>query len=372
MAKDLTNEEDVEQSVADAEGGKQGNNLKIPEGKTPVYILKSDYADGYVHWVNLPEGPSRVVCGCAEDHKGWDPENCPLCKVTAKLYGQAKKLENEEGKDAPAVKKIRARANRIRSKYEAHFLAVVGELVKEKVGPGKFVWSPDFDDAKVGILSMTRQQFNDFTALRNSPDKFPFMKGAADLCNRAIVLEKSKKGNSDYATTDFIPSKRSSDPPEVEYEEDDFDMDSDFEVDGERLEKIAELVGDEEGDTDDAGVEMEDEKPHKKGGKVKPKPSKGKPSKKKASDDEDEDLLGEDEETEEEEEEEPEEEEAEEETEETEAEEDSEEETEEDSEEESEEEEPEEEEEEEKPKKHGKPSKKVPPKKPLHKKHGKK
>jgi len=369
MAKDLTNEEDVEQSVADAEGSSRGNNLKIPEGKTPVFILKSDYADGYVHWVNLPEGPSRAVCGCTEDHKGWDPENCPLCKVTAKLYGQAKKLENEEGKDDPAVKKIRARANRMRSKYEAHFLAVVGELVKEKVGPGKFVWSPDFDDAKVGILSMTRQQFNDFTALRNSPDKFPFMKGPADLCNRAIVLEKSKKGNSEFATIEFIPSKRSSDPPEVEYEEDDFDLDADFEVDGERLEKMSELLGEEEGETDDAGVEMEDEdeKPHKsskkeKGGKVKPKPSKGK---KKASDD-DEDLLGDDEE-ETEEEEEPEEEESEEEsTDEEEAEEESEEE-------ESEEETETEEEEEEKPKpKHGKPSKKVPPKKPLHKKHGKK
>jgi flagellar biosynthesis GTPase FlhF len=354
MAKDLTNEEDVEQSVADAEGGRQSDNIKIPEGKTPVYILKSDYADGYVHWVNLPEGPSRVVCGCAEDHKGWDPENCPLCKITAQLYGKAKKLENEEGKDTPAVKKVRAQANRIRSKYEAHFLAVAGELVKEKVGPGKFVWSSDFENARVGILSMTRQQFNDFTALRNSPDKFPFMKGPSDLCNRAIVLEKSKKGNSDFATTDFIPSKRSSDPPEVEYEEDDFDLDSDFEVDAERLEKIAELLADVEGDTDDAGVEMEDEdeKPKKK--KVITKTSSKVKSKKSKASDDDDDLLGEEEESEEEEEE-PE---AEEESEEEETEEEStdEEEAEEESEEETEEEE----------KTSKKTSKKVPPKKIQH------
>jgi hypothetical protein len=294
MSKDLTSEEDVQQSLDDAEGSRQGNNIKIPEGKTPIYMLKSDYADGYVHWVNLPEGATRVVCGCDDEHKGWDPEHCPLCKVTAQIYGQAKKLEDKEGKDDPTVKKIRSRANKIRAKYEAHFLAVVGELVKEKTGPGKFIWSSDFSDGRVGILSMTRQQYNDFTALRNSPDKYPFMKGPADLCNRPIVLEKSKKGNSEYATIEFIPSKHPSDPPEVEYEEDDFDLDVDFECDEDRLEKVAELISDS-GDTDDAGIELEDDESPKKSSKS----SKSKASSKKVVE-EDDDLLGDDDEEEEE------------------------------------------------------------------------
>jgi hypothetical protein len=299
MAKDLTNEEDVQQSLADSEGSRGSSILKIPEGRTPVYILKSDYSDGYAHWVQLPEGPSRVVCSADEDHKGWDPQNCPLCKATAKLYGLAKQAENKEGKDDPQAKRLRQTANRMRAKYEAHFLAAQGELVKEKVAPGKYVYAPDFSEAKVGVLSMTRQQYNDFTAVRSSPDKFPFMKGPEDLVNRAIVLSKAKRQGSDFATIEFIPAKRPMDPPEVEYEEDDFDLDADFEADPERVAKMAEMLEGVE-NSDDAGVEFEDDaKPKSKSKQV----TKTKKAVKKAPPTDDDFLESEDEGAEEEEEE---------------------------------------------------------------------
>ena len=240
----------------------QGSNLlRIPEGKTPIYILNSEYADGYAHWVKVKGGgvSPRVVCAGGIAKKGWDPDECPLCAIVASLYRKAKSIEAKRG-ETEEVKALRKTAGNIRAKYEAHFLAVKGELVKVKVKGGKSKKVPDFEDGQVGVLSFTRQQFEDFIALRKSAH-FPFMKNGEDLTNRILILDKAKRGKSTYATTDFIPAKRTSDPPEVEYDEDEdeFNLEEAFEVDEIDLDKAADLFqkGGKEPEDDDVDEDVD-------------------------------------------------------------------------------------------------------------------
>lgn len=279
MARSLENEDDVQAAHDSFEDQNTSKVMKIPEGRTPVYFLSPSYEDGYVHWVTLPEGGrKRLVCAGGLEGKGWATEECPICGIVAKLYRQAKEIENEHGK-TDEVEQLRKRASGMRAKYEAHFLVAKGEMIKEK-RDGKKVLVPDFDEAEVGILSMTRQQYESFTALRSS-DAYPFMKGSADLVNRVIVLDKAKRGDSAFATTEFIPAKSKSDAPDVEYDEEEFDLEEDFAFDGEELESVAELLDVSDYDSDvvttsdktkakkgkKAAVVEEDEKPAKKKGK---------------------------------------------------------------------------------------------------------
>jgi len=248
MSKKLTNDDDVQQSNESFEN-EGGRILKIPEGKTPVYLLSDDYADGYVHWVNLPDGTrTHLICAGGLEGKGWAVDSCPVCGRVASLYKMAKAIE---GKDKERADVIRKRAGSMRAKYEAHFLAAKGEMVKEKRGDKK-VSVPDFEEGVVGILSMTKQQFESFTGLRSDPN-YPFMKGPADLVNRVFVLDKEKREGSTFATTIFHPSKNQSDAPDVEYEADDFDdLEADFEIDTDALADAAELLAateDEDFDT---------------------------------------------------------------------------------------------------------------------------
>lgn len=289
MAKSLTDEDDIQESLDGSATQEGGKNLKIPEGKTPIYILSEDYADGYIHWAKLPDGTiKRLAClGGLEGH-GWVPDTCPICGVVAQLYKQAKSIEKEEGETAE-VKKLRKKASDLRAKYEAHFLTAAGELVREKdakTGEKKFV--PEFDQGKVGILSMTRQQYENFTALRNS-ESFEFMKGPEDLINRVIILDKAKRDGSTFATIEFIPSKRQSDAPDIEYEADDFDLEKDFELDEDTCNEVVELIG---------SFDEDDDSPTD----TKSKAAAKRPSKKSAKEVED-TLFDEEEESEEEEEE---------------------------------------------------------------------
>lgn len=257
MVKDLGKADDIQESLDSLES-RGGQFLRMPEGKTPIYILNSEYSDGYVHWVKTAEGNQRIICAGGLEGKGFAPDECGICKYVAELYQRAKKIESKHGENDD-VKSLRRIAGRTRAKYEAHFLAVKGELVKEKQKDGSKRSVPDFDEGQVGILTFTRQQFEDFISLRKS-EEFPFMKDGNDLVNRVILVDKKKRGGSDFATSKFIPSKHVTDPPDVEYEEDDFDLDEAFAADEQQVERAVEYLrsGKVESD-DDEDVELEDE-----------------------------------------------------------------------------------------------------------------
>lgn len=273
MGKKLTRDDDVQASNESFENeGGGGRILKIGEGKTPVYLLSDDYADGYVHWTTLPDGGrKRLVCLGGLEGKGWAPDNCPLCQMTASIYKKAKAAEGQGNKDLAET--IRRRASGMRAKYEAHFLAVKGEMVKEKRGDKK-VFVPDFEEGTVGLLSMTKQQFEQFTGLRSNPE-YPFMKGSQDLVNRVFVLDKAKREGSSFATTLFIPSKHVSDAPDVEYEAAEFeDMEADFETDADAMDSAVELLAAVEDEDFTSDEDDSDRKPSKssKAGKAAKKP----------------------------------------------------------------------------------------------------
>ena len=114
-------------------------------------------------------------------------------------------------------------------------------------------------------MSMTQKQYQDFVGLRGSED-YPFMKSGADLLNRAIVLDKRKRDKSLYATTEFTPSKRQSDPPEVEWDVDELNPENDFDIDLDKIQMVYNLlqgsnatVSADDDEDDDLEIEEEDD-----------------------------------------------------------------------------------------------------------------
>jgi hypothetical protein len=241
----------------DEESG-SSKNLKIKEGQvTPIYILSKDYQKGYIHWVRAGGKVIKVACAGGEEGKGFAVDQCPVCSVILEMYKKAKENDDE---------KLKKKANSARAGFNAKLIAAQGELVIEKKN-GKKIKTADFsEDVKVGILTLTEKNFTDFTALRGS-EEFPFIKKMKDLRSRAILLDKRKREGSIFATTVFKPVAEITDPPEVEYDEEDFDLEEEFTVNKDDLKKAAKLLqreldkdeDDEDEDDDDAEVEDDEE-----------------------------------------------------------------------------------------------------------------
>lgn len=261
MGKKLTNEQDVQATKKSF--SHDSKILKFDENsKTPIYILSIEYDEGYVHWIETLDGRRiRVVCGGGIEGKGFDPANCKICNYLVEGYRDARALEGDDKQEAD---KMRKKLNQMRAKYSAELLAVKGELLKVKDRTtGKKTLSADFDDYEVGILALTESQFNELTGLKDS-EAYPHVKTYADLVNRVIIVDKRKRDKGGkgarYATIEFQPLKAKSDPPDVEYDADDFNLSEDFILDAERIEKaFALLSGEEDYDEDvDEGVEYEE------------------------------------------------------------------------------------------------------------------
>jgi hypothetical protein len=243
MPKNLLSEEDV-QSTIDSMGGSTSKVFKFDENKhTPVFLMCSRYQSGHVHYVELPGGGcQRIVCASEK----FDPTSCKLDGICLENYREAKRLESDG--DPVAGKRLRDATNKMRRVFAAEFIAVKGEMITTKDSKtGKKTEVADFEDGEVGILSLSEAQFQDFTGLVNSAE-YPYMKSFADLFNRAIIVDKRKREKAGkkalYPTTKFIPSANTSPKPKIEYNEDEFNLDSDFEVDLEKIESVMTLLQD--------------------------------------------------------------------------------------------------------------------------------
>jgi len=242
MAKDLTKQADIQQSL-DSQESSGGMMLKIPEGKTPVYFLSSAYEDGYIHWIDVPgAGRVRVVCAGGLEGKGFAPDTCSICAYCLSMYERAKQVS-----DPDKAQKLKNLGNDSHAKYEAQFVVAKGEMVKVKNEKGEKVSVADFDDATVGVLSMTGTQYKAFMALRDS-EAYPFIKGTGDLLNRAILLDKAKRESggkpAKYATIEFKPARNQMDKPSVQWKPEDFPLADNFQIDLEQVEKAyTALVG---------------------------------------------------------------------------------------------------------------------------------
>jgi len=248
--KDISNEEDIRESKHATRS--QGRILRIEQGRTPVYLLDSKYEDGFAHWVQLPSGDNvRIPCGGGTEGGGYAPDICPICNICKEQYRQARAMEQSRRKESGA--KLRNATNRIRGKYEMYFLAAKGELNVLSLEGGKKRYTVDFEDAQVGLLSLTKKQRDDLLSV---PGKLAYMGGKDGLLNRYIILDKRVRGEDDYNTIEFQPAKKPTPMPEVEWDGDEINLEGLFDVDTEELERTAGIVlGDE---VEDSEVDFED------------------------------------------------------------------------------------------------------------------
>ena len=96
--KSLGSREDI-QKAKDSTAGQQSRPfLKIPDSKTPWYILSMEFHDGFSHWVTLPGNRrTKVVCNADPDKNGFDPDNCVICAHVLEEYNRAKDVGGKAG-----------------------------------------------------------------------------------------------------------------------------------------------------------------------------------------------------------------------------------------------------------------------------------
>lgn len=269
MKRTLERDEDIRASQQATEGTSGFARLKIPERKTPWYILDLNYVDGHVHYVEFPDGSKRRIKCLGDDTSGgFAPDDCPICAYTLALYQKAKALRNE-GMTSRADK-LKKKANDMRGSYEAHFVAVRGALLMQRVN-GKKVWTADFDfgedlededRAQLGILSLTAAQFNGLVEMVRD-EQYPFIKGGADLGNRVLFTKKeaSSRQNSSFKIVKWSAAKEQSDPPELPEGtnlEEMFDLESHFKKDEDIVNKAYDLLSGVVSSGDDAEEDEEE------------------------------------------------------------------------------------------------------------------
>lgn len=252
MPKDFTNQNDVaETKKATKDNGKY---IRIEEGKTPIYLLSSKYEDGFAHWIRLPSGDRlRLPCAGGSEGQGYAPDDCPMCDFMNDQFALARSLEG--GGRFQAAKELKKQTNELRAKFEVYFIAAKGELVVDSIVDGKKKFKADFEDAQVGFLAFTKKQWEDLLAI---PAQHQHISGTADLLNRYIIFDKRKRGDDEWNTIEFVPAPKPTPKPEVEWDEEELDLSSIFEVDMDQLIKaVAVLKGDVE--EVDEEIDFEDE-----------------------------------------------------------------------------------------------------------------
>lgn len=270
IVRSLDNEEDVRSSQGMGESA-GSNRLKIPERKTPWYLLSGDYVDGFAHYVETDEGGfMRVACHGGAEGGGFAPQDCPLCKQVMGMYRKAKALRNL-GKEK-AADKLKNAANQMKAKYEAKFVAVRGSMVVERNSDGKKVWVPEFDfnpqeaddTAVVGILSLTHAQFKNLTGLKDD-ESVPHVKSGHDLLNRVIYSEKKSttgRGKQQFKEVHWSAATRKSDPPEIpdfDITADEYRIDDQFVISDDDMKKVMTAIAGEVIDDPDDDRESDDD-----------------------------------------------------------------------------------------------------------------
>jgi hypothetical protein len=310
MAQSLGNAEDVKRTRDAAESGGESRFLKIPDAKTPWYLLGLEYASYFSHWVEIGGMRRPVVCAGGLEGKGFATDECPICAHTLDLYNEAKELESEGDKDAAG--KVRQKANDIRAKLNVVMKAAKGQyvLIKTKTGKKRVAdWDMEDSDSnvEVGLLNLSNAQWEGLTGMIGGEDT-PFIESGEDLAKRVLWTKKeSRKGKTGgkYSAVVWGAEEEEIDfPEEVEVDDElkEIDLDEFAKVNDEDIQKVMKfLTGEDsedvdddeevdlEDDSDDSEIDLdeddeEDEAPVKK--KTR-KPAAKKPIKKVVEDDED-------------------------------------------------------------------------------------
>lgn len=266
--KSLLSQEDNEQTAVDSDSGSSSSRIvKLDSGRNALWILSPNYEYGYVHWVQFEDGKRKpIVCAGGPDGKGWQPDECMLCDFIKSKYAEARDTDNK--REAEGIKNY---ANRMSAKFEIVFIAAKGEMLREKTkinGKTKIVNVPAFDtdELEIGLLRLSNAQYRNMMKLV-SDDAFPYIRSEKDLLNRAIIFDKRKRGKDNFETVECRPGSKKpmKMPGDIEWDADDFNLESMFEIDTEAIEEsVAELSGgsediDDEEFYDDEDVDVDDD-----------------------------------------------------------------------------------------------------------------
>ena len=225
--RSLSSDEDVALTERTGEQ-RQGSYIKLNEGQTPLIVLSDEYREGYVHWVD-DEEDKRTPTGCAGglEYEGMAADVCPACATAREYYKLAKQWKRRGAKDK--AERLHEMGKDLGAGYRVDFIVAVGRMraTGAKSDKGKRIFVPDMNDADVGILSFSKNQKSALFHMWNSGD-YPFMRGGRDLIGRIIVADKRKRGNDDYATIEFIPTRKTVDVESYPYDKEELDLSTPF------------------------------------------------------------------------------------------------------------------------------------------------
>jgi len=164
--KDFLNDDDVKSSDAMTKDNSDVIKFQKDE-KAPIYLLKSQYVDGYAHWVQTSSGDNvRVPCCGGFAGNGRAPDECPICKYVASLYKEASQSSGRQSEE------LREKASKMRGNYEIYFIAAKGAVNVVKIEGNKRKTAVEFDNAQVGVLRLSKAQY---TTLRGIPTKYNYI-----------------------------------------------------------------------------------------------------------------------------------------------------------------------------------------------------
>lgn len=308
----LNNKKDRDRSKTAVEFS--ADSIKLEDGNNLILILDPDYEEGYSHWVEIANKNSRHVCLSDVEDGGWDPENCPGCKLTEDLYAVKKQMKSDG--DKVLEKEYGDKAYGVKGKYSAIFKAIrfgseiQVETVKGKDGKKKKKRSlvANYEEKRIGKLNLGFTANNKLLSFIEDEENEV---DGDNIIGYILNFKKEKIGNKTYTELSSIKIAHVFDESEVEIDESDVpDISKEFEVDEDSLTERCEAFRAEELDMEE---EFEEEELEKKTKTKKKKPPIKKASTKKTKkkkeevieeeeieDDEDLDVLVDEEEAEEE------------------------------------------------------------------------
>jgi hypothetical protein len=249
MSESLSNKKDIQDTRKLFENNSMGG-ISIPKEKTPWFFLSPDYKSVYRHWLHLSNGNViPVPCEGSKEGRGFAPNECRYCKRTLELYNKAKAAKQHG--NVKKEKMFREAGNSLRASFSALFHAVKGNRILERVkteGGYKKLWQATFEDIEgsedeegdaieVGILALSKAQFENFTDLIGNPD-LPYITTGDDLCNRVIWTQKKKKGKKKFPEVIWSADKKTREAPDVEIPEDQKDLEEFVKMTKEEFEKV--------------------------------------------------------------------------------------------------------------------------------------
>lgn len=270
MPRSLGNQEDVARTSKAAEGHGGQQFLSIPDAKTPWRLLSLDYADSFVHWVEVSGNRRPVRCGGGIEGEGFKPDDCPICQHMLGLYQDAKALR-ADGDEAKADK-LKNHANEMRGQLQVVMKAIRGQyaLMKDPKTKKKYrVADWDMEDSEtnveVGLLSLSKAQWEGLTGLIGGEDT-PFIESPEDLLSHTLFTEKERrKGRTGakYSAVVWGAEEEESEMPDIEIPEEveKANLDDFCEIDREELAQVYQALSGQtiEDPEEDEEVEMEED-----------------------------------------------------------------------------------------------------------------